>query len=159
MEPSFKIKSNCYSCKIPFIIEYPFGGEYRSCPICGSDPEYKKPENIYDLYNTLSFGDSKDIEYCFTCNIIYKEGCKHAEHGCTASTYHTKFLIPNNTDISNLEINVFTDYDTCDKFLQMESTKTNYKWMCTCKLHGSKSICKYAFYTKEKYPIHYNNCI
>jgi hypothetical protein len=93
-------KSSCYKCNVEgYYCTTPEGGEYNTCPLCNNydymSSELNKPNNerIYDFdVDVDDMRHNNEYPYCNNCNIIYRLGCIHSNHGCTDSIFNCHMI-------------------------------------------------------------------
>jgi hypothetical protein len=139
------ITSKSICCGYDFIISTPSGGDYITCPICDN---YTKS---YD--DNICYDDNIDIPYyCNSCKIFFEFGCKHAENGCTDSTFFAQF-------IESFEYNGIK-YEGMPIIESIKDYVKHYKdfkfnWICTHPSNEAECMCLHASYKDPKY---YGRC-
>lgn len=136
-------KSKC--CGYDFIISTSSGGDFIHCPICS---------NFIESYDDFGIDDDNfDYPtYCDKCKIFFDTGCKHAENGCTDSTFFAKF-------IESFEYNGII-YDGMPLIESIKDYAKLYKnftfnWICTHPSNPINCMCLNASYKDTKY---YSKC-
>lgn len=143
--------TTCYSCKKTDFFQYtPSGGDYVTCPICGTEDmksECEQNKKVYKKY----FSSGKWL-FCNFCKIIFDLGCRHACNGCTSDCFNGHLVFKWKNKVTNEIFNGMPQFDSADEWI--ENNYEILEWCCPNNgLH-----CNKGSYSKEKYPQYYNTC-
>jgi hypothetical protein len=87
-------------CGFDFIISTPMGADLITCPVCGASDEVDCTEY-----------------YCNKCKIFYSFGCKHAENGCTDSTFFAEFI--ESFEYNGVKYDGMPSFNSEDEYIQL----------------------------------------
>lgn len=115
----------CWTCKSKgYFSITPEGGDYITCPCCGSR-DFKNDdihgENKYN-WNIIGNEDNRiKFNYCNYCKIVFMRGCTHASNGCTV----------NDQVVNGHFVKRWKDIRTGDEFTGMPHFDNDDEWYRT----------------------------
>ena len=145
----------CHCCKKPgLFIDTPDGGDYTTCPFCGTpdshttctDEEYERFTLINEKHGNIS------LRYCPKCNVLYDTSLVHAENGCTSSSYYSSLV----KDFKHFENDTWVEYPNSmprfEGLLDFLDNHEAYRIHLVCACDGFHYDCPRAVYKQIAIP-------